>query len=296
MPPMTLSDAGRRETLQGVRGVSILYRVYEPDGPARGRVLIAHGLGEHGGRYGHVAARLTGAGFAVVVPDHRGHGESEGRRVQVTRFDDYLDDLHAVSTATTGLAPDGRTVLIGHSMGGLIAAAYALRHQRELRALVLSAPAALPPESVPKAQIAASKVLSRVAPGMGVLSVPFEKVSRDPAVVDAYVNDPLVHRRKIRARLGSEMLEAMIRVRDGLSTLNLPLLVMQGTHDALVDPRNGPRVHAAAASADKELKVYDGLYHEIFNEPERDRVLDDLLAWLEARVPAAAEPEAQTAR
>jgi len=122
--------------------------------------------------------------------------------------------------------------------------------------------------------------LSRIAPDTGVLRLPLNRISRDPAVVDAYNNDPLVFRTPIRARLGAEMLVAMDRVDAGLPGLRVPLLVMQGTADGLVDPGCGPHVYERAGSADKTLKMYDGLWHEIFNEPERDHVLGDLTGWL----------------
>jgi len=146
-------------------------------------------------------------------------------------------------------------------------------------ARVVSAPAACPRE-VSKLTLALGRALSRLAPNTGVLRLPLNRISRDPAVVDAYNHDPLVFRTPIRARLGAEMLAAMDRVDAGLPGLRIPLLVMQGTADGLVDPGCGPHVYERAGSADKTLKMYDGLWHEIFNEPERDHVLDDLAAWV----------------
>jgi alpha-beta hydrolase superfamily lysophospholipase len=127
-------------------------------------------------------------------------------------------------------------------------------------------------------------VLSVVAPNAGVLRLPLNRISRDQAVVDAYNNDPLVFRTPIRARLGAEMLDAMDRVDAALPAMRLPLLVMQGTADGLVDPGCGPHVYERAGSPDKTLKMYEGLWHEIFNEPERDSVLADLTAWLQTHL------------
>jgi acylglycerol lipase len=268
----------------GGGGTGLFWRLWSSDdGASTARVVISHGYAEHGGRYRHVAERLTGAGLAVVVPDHRGHGRSEGRPVSVRRFDDYVEDLHQVLLDAATELGDAPTVLLGHSMGGLIAAAYALRHPDELRGLVLSAPAVLA-TGVSAPAIAIGRLLARVAPEMGVVKLPLEKISRDPEVVAAYMADPRVHPRRLRARLGAEMVRAMGEVAGGLSRLTVPVLVMQGSADALVDPAAAAYVHDRVGSSDRTIRIYPGLYHEIFNEPERDRVLDDLVAWVLARL------------
>ncbi len=267
----------------GVRGLRIHVRTWLPDRLPTGVVVIAHGFAEHGGRYAGVADRLTAAGSAVVAPDHRGHGLSEGKRTSIVRFEDYLDDLTTVIAQVRARWPSLRVVLLGHSMGGLIALDLAVRQAVPLDGLVLSAPAACPRE-VSQFTLAVGRALSRVAPNTGVLRLPLNRISRDPAVVDEYNSDPLVFRTPIRARLGAEMLDAMDRVDAGLPGLHVPLLVMQGTSDGLVDPGCGPHVYDRAGSGDKTLKMYDGLWHEIFNEPERDQVMGDLTGWLESHL------------
>ena len=199
------------------------------------------------------------------------------------RFDDYVEDLHRVALDVAARAGAAPTILLGHSMGGLIAAVYALRHQPELMGLVLSAPAVVS-TGISAPAVAVGRLLARVTPELGVMKLPLRKISRDPAVVAAYLADPLVHPRRVRARLGAEMLAAMDEVAGGLPRLTLPILVMQGTLDALVDPSAAGYVHARVGSPDRTLRVYPGLYHEIFNEPERDRVLDDLVEWVVERV------------
>jgi alpha-beta hydrolase superfamily lysophospholipase len=201
----------------------------------------------------------------------------------VRRFADYSDDLATVITRSRDRWPAQHFVLLGHSMGGLIALDYAIRPGSSLDGLVLSAPAACPGD-VSKVKIAVGRVLSVVVPNAGVLRLPLNRISRDQAVVDAYNSDPLVFRRPISARLGAEMLDAMDRVDAALPAMRMPLLVMQGTDDGLVDPGCGPHVYERAGSPDKTLKMYEGLWHEIFNEPERDRVLADLTAWLQSHL------------
>ncbi|HEY4869873.1 MAG TPA: lysophospholipase [Candidatus Dormibacteraeota bacterium] len=268
--------------LTGERGVPIYHQTWLPTSDPVGVVVIAHGFAEHGGRYAGVAERLVAAGYAVRAADHRGHGRSGGRRTSVVRFADYVADLNTVLSACKKQWPALQIFLVGHSMGGLIALSLAVTHPESLDALVVSAPAACPGE-VSRSTIILGKMLSRAVPDLGVLKLPLNRISRDPAVVAAYNADPLVFPTRIRARLGAEMLQTMEQVSDGLPGLRLPLLVMQGTEDGLVDPGCGPMVYERAGSPDKTLKMYDGLWHEIFNEPERDTVLRDLVSWLDAR-------------
>jgi acylglycerol lipase len=269
-----------QDSFVGVRGVRIHVRTWVPESPPIGVVVIAHGFAEHSGRYQAVAERLLAQGIAVCAPDHRGHGLSGGARTSVVRFADYADDLATVIERARARWPSLHLVLLGHSMGGLIALDFSVRPGTNLDGLVLSAPAACPGE-VSKGKLALGRVLSRIAPNVGVLRLPLNRISRDHAVVDAYNSDALVFRTPIRARLGAEMLDAMDRVDAGLPAMRMPILVMQGTADGLVDPGCGPHVYERAGSPDKTLKMYDGLWHEIFNEPERDRVLADLTAWLQ---------------
>src|ERR1700680_480529 len=269
---------GEEGEFVGVRGLRIEYRTWQPSGKPRGAVVIAHGFAEHSGDYAPVAHRLFPEGVAVRAPDHRGHGRSAGRRTSVRRFDDYVDDLTTVIQQVRKKWPR-RVMLLGHSMGGLIALRLAVRATVPIDGLVVSAPAACP-RDVSKLTLTVGRALSWLVPNAGIIRLPLNRISRDPQVVAAYRHDPLVFRTPIRARLGTEMLAAMHQVEAGLPGLRTPLLVMQGTADGLVDPGCGPHVYERAGSPDKTLKMYDGLWHEIFNEPERDHVLDDLAGWV----------------
>ncbi len=266
--------------LQGTRGLALYYQSWLPAGDELASVVITHGFAEHGGRYAGVASRLVDSGYAVWAADLRGHGRSQGRRTSLVRFSDYLEDLHAFIAVARTHARDRSLILLGHSMGGLIALCLALTYRADADGLVLSAPAVLPGR-VSKIRVVVGRIVSRVAPDLGVLRLPLDKISRDPAVVAAYHTDPLVFETPIRARLGAEMLDAMRTVDERLGTLTVPLLVMQGTEDGLVDTASAPYVYEHAGSTDKTLKMYEGLWHEIFNEPERASVVDDLVAWLD---------------
>ncbi|MAU80811.1 lysophospholipase [Gordonia sp. Z-3] len=267
---------GHRET--------ITYDVIDPIDQPRAVVVIAHGLGEHGRRYTHVVDRLVAAGNRTVVPDHLGHGRSGGKRLRLRRFADFTDDLDRVIGETA--VADRPTFLVGHSMGGCIALDYALDHQDRLAGLALSGAAVVPGDDMSPIAMKLAPVLARVAPGLPTTALDASAISRDPRVVADYNADPLVIRRKIPADLGAAMLTTMQSFPRRLPRLQLPLLVMHGGDDVLTSPAGSELVERLAGSSDKTLTIYDGLYHEIFNEPERDRVITDVVDWLAAHTPA----------
>lgn len=271
-------------SFRGVRGTSIFYQAWLPEGDAKAVVLVVHGLGEHSGRYGNVVEALVPRGYAVYALDHIGHGKSGGEREVIERFEDFTDTLTTYLGMVKAWQPGKPVFLMGHSMGGLIACAYLLDHQAEFRGAVISAPAIKVGAAVSGATIVMGKVLSAIAPKMGVLALDPTGISRDPAVVDAYVSDPLVHHGKTPARLAAEMLKAMQRVTAEIGTLTVPFIAVQGSEDRLVDPGGAQMLFDGASSKDKTLKVYEGFFHEVFNEPERATVLADVAAWLDAHV------------
>jgi acylglycerol lipase len=268
----------------GGGGTRIVYDVWTPDGEQRAVLVLVHGLGEHAGRYRHVVERLGGLGLTVYAPDHRGHGRSDGRPMRLRRFGEYVEDLRRLVKLAGERHPGQRRLLLGHSMGAAIALAYALDHQAELAALVLSAPPVVPGEDVPKAAIRVARLLGRVAPGLPLRRLDSAGISRDPAVVAAYDADPLVYHGRVPAGVAGALLATMDGFPARLPGLRLPLLVLHGGADSMVDPRGSRLIAARAGSDDVTLKVYEGLYHEVFNEPEQDVVLDDLVCWLRARL------------
>ena len=266
-------------TFSGVGGTTIEYDVYEPEGTPKGLILVAHGLGEHRGRYHHVADRLVALGLRVAVPDHRGHGKSGGSRCDTRDVSEFTADLETLRRLT--LVDGAPTYLLGHSMGGLIALDYALDHQADLAALMLSGALVLPGEDQPPWLVAIAKVLGKVVPTMGTLALDPESVSRDPKVVADYIADPLNNHAKIKAGMGAALLNRLQTFPARLPSLTLPLLVMHGGEDKLTNPEGSRLVDRQAGSTDKTLTIYPGLFHEIFNEPEQDQVLTDLTTWLD---------------
>ena len=269
----------------GVRRAGLYYQGWLPEGEPKALLLVVHGLAEHSGRYMNLVNRFVPQGYAVYGIDHLGHGRSEGRRLVLERFADYTEPLKTYSAMVRCWQPGKPVFLIGHSMGGLIGATYLLTNQEELAGAILSGPAVKVAGHIPAATIFVGRVLSVLFPGMGIVERGgAEAICRDPAVVAAYLADPLVYQGKMTARLGAEMLGAMERLRREAGKIRLPLLILQGSADRLVDPAGARLLYDRVASPDKRLVVYEGFYHEVFNEPEHDRVLSDVELWLEAHL------------
>jgi acylglycerol lipase len=267
-----------------VNTANIYYQSWLPDEEPKAVLVLVHGLAEHCGRYMNVVNHFVPLGYAIYGLDHIGHGKSDGTRVYVDRFFDFVDTLKTFVDMVKAWQPHTPCFMVGHSMGGLISAAYLLAHQADLDGAVLSAPAIKVPDEVSSTTIMAGKLLSSVAPKFGVLQLDMEGVSQDPAVVEAYVNDPLVHSGKTTARLSAEMLKTMQLVASEAGSITLPILILQGTVDKLVDPEGAQILYDAVSSQDKTLEFYEGFYHEVFNEPGRNEVLGDVQTWLDARV------------
>lgn len=265
-------------------GANIYYQHWQPESEPRASLLIVHGVGEHSGRYLNVVDYFVPRGYAVYGLDHLGHGKSDGTRMFVECFSDFTGPLKAYFDMIQGWQPGKPVFLVGHSMGGLIGSVYLLERQDELKGAVLSAPAVKVSDTVSPVTIALGKALSVILPKAGLLALDATTISKDKSVVDAYVNDPLVYTGKVTARLAAEMLAAMQRVTAEAASLHLPLLLLQGSADRLVDPGGAKMLYDEASTPDKTLKVYEGLYHEVFNEPEREQVLKDVEAWLEAHL------------
>jgi acylglycerol lipase len=277
--------------LTGAGGVRIFWQSWLPEGDPRAVVVIAHGAGEHSGRYPHVAGRLVAEGYAVYAIEHRGHGRSGGPRALIDRIANAVEDLDALVVLAAERHPGAAVFLLGHSMGATISLDYAAAHQDRLSGLVMSGPlAALEAAPAPQRLIAAA--LSALAPRAGLLAIDPALISRDPDVVAAYVEDPLVHHGKLPARTVTELASAIAAFPDAVGAITIPTLIMYGTVDRLCPPAGSVMLGERIGASDLTVTAYDGLYHEILNEPEQEQVLDELCSWLAARVAVRAEPAA----
>ena len=259
------------------------WQAWQPEGSPRAVLLIAHGLAEHSGRYTAVAGALTAAGYAVYAIDHDGHGNTPGKRCAVSDFNQFISGMLLLRDQAAGQHPELPVTLIGHSMGGLIAAMTALHSPSLFHTLVLSGPAVIAPEPPPRWQEAIVRFLARWLPNLGALALDSNEISKDPSVVQAYLDDPLVYNGKIPAGLVVALFDPMIELRERASSLSLPMLVMHGEVDKLTAPEGSALLVEQASSSDKTLKMWPGLRHEIFNEPERDAVIQTMIDWLNAR-------------
>lgn len=269
----------------GAGGVELYECSWLPEGAPRAAVILCHGVADHAGRYPHLAARLTAAGYALCAFDHRGHGRSAGRRLHVERFGLYAEDLAIMRDRVAARYPDLPLYLFGHSMGSAVALTYLLDHPAGVAGLIASGVALYAGDGFPPLVLQLNKLLSRWLPRLRLTKLPTEGVSRDEAWVAATRADPLVYHGPGTARLGAEILTALERLRPRLGEIALPLLIVQGERDILVGDVGARLLYERASSADKTLRVYPGAYHEVFNDlpASREAVLGDIVAWLDAR-------------
>lgn len=282
MPAVDLTEA----TLERSQHPPLFYRSCRT-AHEKGRMVIVHGLGEHSGRYLNLADHLVKSGFSLWIPDLRGHGKSGGARGHVETFDDYIRDAGAVLDLALADNPDGVPVfLLGHSMGGLVAVGVALEWQGRLAGLTLSSPALGVASNLPAVKKAAVTLLARLFPRMGIKNeLDPQNVSRDPDIVKRYMEDPLVHDR-VSTRWFIQFMQAIEKAHNRAADIQLPILIQAAGEDRLVSTPSVQAFYNNLAEPDRELKVYAGLFHEIYNETEPDRqtVIDDLTAWLDARI------------
>lgn len=271
-------------SFDGAGGVRIVYDVWTPDGAPRGVVVLCHGYAEHARRYDHVAQRFGEAGLITYALDQRGHGRSGGKRVYLRDISEYTADFSTLVRIAAADHPELKRVVLGHSMGGGVVFAYGVEHPDDYAAMVLSGPAVYAQDGVSSLMIGVAKLVGSVLPGLPVEDIPAEAVSRDPAVVAAYIADPLVHHGKLPAGVA----KALIGVGESMPTraaaLTAPLLVVHGGQDSLIPVAGSRRLVECVGSSDVNLKVYPELFHEVFNEPERELVLDDVVSWIEVHL------------
>ena len=249
-------------------------------GGTKAVVLLVHGLGEHCGRYLALASTLNQAGYAVGALDLPGHGRSEGARGHIGQFAEYQEAVLSLYAKIEQWHPDRPVFILGHSMGGLLTTGLLLEHQALFKGALLSGAALQSPLQPPAWQMFIMRVISTIAPKFGALALDAEGISRDSAVVENYVNDPLVHHGKVSARLLVELFKCMDESVAGAARIKLPIRIMHGREDVMAAAAGSELLHQRISSPDKELKIYDGLFHEIFNEPEGPAIFTEMVEWL----------------
>ena len=248
--------------------------------PVRGVVVITHGIRDYAARYQRFAEQLTKQGFAVVAQDLRGHAHSGGERQRFDSMARMVADTDMVVNEAKQRYPKLPLYVYGHSLGGLITANYSLEHADKLSGVILSGAALKRPHSVSGFSAGLAQIVASIAPGLKVVQVDDSEFSKDKSVMAALASDPLISRDKLPAATAAATLKAIADVEQRMGQLKLPLLAMYGTADS-VNPIEGSQAFVqAVASKDKTLKTYPGVYHDMLNEPERDQIAADIIAWL----------------
>jgi len=255
-----------------------------PENERKAVVLLVHGLGEHSSRYEHVAKFLTSNGIGLETFDLRGHGKSDGRRAYINSFDEHLRDLDIFYKRVKERHPGTPVFLYGHSMGATIATLYVITRKTEFQGLLLSGILIKMGDDISPLLIKMSSIIGTYAPRMKTTKLDSASISRDPRIVKNYDEDPLNYRAGIPARTGLELITAMNRIQAQMETITLPILIMHGSGDKMTDPGGSQELYDAASSKDKTIKLYNGFYHEIHNDPEKQQVFKDIEDWISSHI------------
>ncbi len=277
------------EWLDGKGGLRIFTRHWEPEGEPRANIVICHGVNSHGGQYVRAAEEFAAKGFAVAALDLRGRGRSEGERFYVEHIDDYVSDLSQTIEAARARHPELPLYLLGHSAGGVTACSYALDFQDRIDGLVCESFAFK--VYAPDLALKLLEGASHVIPHVHVLQLKFEDFTRDPQWLAELNADPLIAGEVQPVATVAALARADERLEREFGKITLPLLIMHGTADKATRPEGSQIFFDAAGSADKELKLYDGYVHDLLNDLGREHVMDDIIGWIEARLPQTERAE-----
>jgi alpha-beta hydrolase superfamily lysophospholipase len=271
----------KEESFSGRGGTRLHMRSWLSQTP-KAVVVICHGVNSHSGQYLWAGEQFAAAGFTVYAYDHRGRGKSEGPRFYIDDVHEYTDDLGTFIALVKSREPGLKVFLLGHSAGGVVSCTWALDHQREIAGFICESFAFEVPAPAPV--LAFVRLLARVAPKLPVLKLKMKDFTRDPVALRALEADPLTKGEVQPARTVAALLQATDRMRREFSTITLPVLIMHGTHDKATRPSGSQRFHEAAGSRDKTLKLYEGHFHDLLSDLEKDEVIADVLAWIDGRL------------
>ena len=264
-------------------GVELYAQKWDPDSDPKALICLVHGLGEHSGRYRHWAEKLNEAGYALLAFDLRGHGKSGGPRGDTPSFDHFADDLSILLTTGEELYPGLPRFLYGHSLGGLITLYYLIQRQPSLKGSIVTSPGLRTMVDRQKFKIAAARILGTLIPKASIPNgLDLDGLCRDEQVVKDYIADPLVHDR-VSLRLGKKMFEAITYVFGRAADIKTPLLLMHGNDDWITFPEGSEEI-AESLTCDKELKICEGCYHELHNEPNQDEIFQIIKEWLDRKL------------
>ena len=261
----------------------IHYREWQVEN-SKAVVLLVHGLGEHCQRYEPICRDLNQADYVVSSMDLPNHGRSDGVKGHVDSFSVFQNAVLGLYLKIKDAYPAHPLFILGHSMGGLITARFFIDHQDKFQGAVLSGPAIETVEQPPAWQVKLITVIAKILPKVGITpTVDGAMVSRLPTTVQAYNNDPLINANKLSAKLLVEFSNTMGEVKKSAQVISLPLLIMHGSEDKLTEPKGSQWLYDNVASNDKTIRMYEGLYHEIFNEPEGPAIYQEVVDWLDSQ-------------
>ena len=272
----------QEERIEGARGLQIFVRSWRPEGNPRGVVVIVHGFNSHGGHYLWTADQLVAGGLAVYALDLHGRGHSDGERYYLEKFADYLADVDALVKLAKSREPGLPVFILGHSAGGVISCVYTLEHQADLAGLICESFAFQ--VYAPDFALAVLKGLSHLAPHAHVLKLPNEGFSRDPKVVEALNNDPLLAHEVQPTLTVAEMVRADERLKKEFPLITLPVFILHGDADKVTKPGGSQFFYDTVGSADKTLKLYEGHVHDLLNDVGKETVIADIKNWIDARL------------
>jgi alpha-beta hydrolase superfamily lysophospholipase len=278
-----LAVSKTEEKFEGTGGVKIFARTWRPSGKARAVVVICHGVNSHSGQYSWAAEQFVASALAVYALDLRGRGNSDGARFYVENVADYVSDLAALVKLAKSREPGLPVFLLGHSAGGVVSCVYALEHQAELTGLICESFAFKVP--APDFALAIIKGLSHVAPRLPVLKLKNEDFSRDPKAVRALNDDPLIANEVQPASTVAALVRADERLKREFPRITLPVFILHGTVDKATVPSGSQFFYDTVGSKDKTLKLYDGHFHDLLNDLDKEAVMADVKGWIDTRLP-----------